>query len=153
MAQNFIIDDGRVEFQVNGDPNRVFYFYPSDLVLFKKLDAIMIELKEEAEEIEKLRVSNKLEIDDFLKFDSKMREKINEAFGYNICEIVFGDLCLSTAVGKNHMPVFINFLEAIVGQFKVEQEKAEREMLKRTSKYTQKYEQQELPETQNSINA
>lgn len=142
MADVFKLDDGRVEFQVNGDPKRTFYFYPSDAELINRIQTIISELEKEVNEIKNRKSETDMQIQDLLDLDSKIREKINEAFRYDVCDIVFGDLCLSTAAGRNHMPVFINFLSSVIELFSAEQQKVIAEVEKRTKKYTEKYAKQ-----------
>lgn len=139
MADIFKLDDGRVEFQVNGDPERTFYFYPSDAEFLNKIQNMLPELEREVEELKNSKSEAEMQLQDLLVLDEKIRAKINEAFKYNVCDIVFGDLCLSTAAGKNHMPVFINFLSTVIEMFAKEQQKVMAEVEKRTKKYTDKY--------------
>ena len=139
MADVFKLDDGRVEFAVNGDPERTFYFYPSDAELLNKIFNMLPELERELEELKNKKSEAGMQLQDLLDFDAKIRAKINEAFKYDVCDIVFGDLCLSTAAGKNHMPVFINFLDTVAEMFTKEQQKVIAEVEKRTKKYTDKY--------------
>lgn len=139
MAEKFELDDGRVEFQVNGDPDRIFYFYPSDAELINRIQKILPEMEQEVNAVKNSKAETDMQIQDLLDLDVKLREKINDAFKYNVCDIVFGDLCLSTAAGKNHIPVFINFLTAVVELFAAEQKKVLEEVEKQTQKYTAKY--------------
>lgn len=141
MADIFNLDDGRVEFAVNGDSDRVFYLYPSDAEFLNKIQNMLPELQTEIEKLKDSKPETEMQLQDLLDFDRKIREKINAAFQYNVCDIVFGDLCLSTAAGKNNMPVFVNFLGAIVEMFEKTQKKVLAEVEKRTKKYTARYEQ------------
>lgn len=139
MADIFNLDDGRVEFAVNGDPERIFYFYPSDAELINRIRSVISSLEQEVNNIQSQKTKSDMQIQDLLDLDAKIREKINEAFRYNVCDIVFGDLCLSTAAGKNHIPVFVNFLSSVIDMFAQEQQKVIAEVEKRTKKYTEKY--------------
>ena len=131
-------DAGLEEYRLN---DRVtVHFNPTDLGFleklastFEKLDALQEEVRASRETITDEREVFPLARD----LDAKMRVILNELFGVEICEPLFGSMNLFASSGG--LPVWANLLLAVSeeAEYAMSAELAQRE--KRIAKYVEKY--------------
>lgn len=153
MSENIKLsfDDGYKNIEINGDPNKVIRINPTDMAFVKRISGLGDKAKEISDKYGDIDFSNieKLEnLDpedpDFTmmkkaaeamdKAEKSIRELIDSAFEYPVCDIVFGELnCLSPAGG---VPIYINFIRVIFEYITKEMQKQNAESEARMSKYT-----------------
>lgn len=132
------IEDGFEEIEINGDPNRVFKFNPSDYNIIGKLATLEEDIKKE---FSKLELEGKEEQDAWkiiLDLDKTIKERIDNIFSAKVSDALFnGANCLLSNNGK---PVIFDFFEKIAPIIKERMESEMKISEDRVSKYTSKYE-------------
>ena len=121
--QNLEFNTGMIELAIQGDPNRVLRFNPTDAGFaegfMKLIDASNRKLVEAAEKeklvcqsggnIEKIQQKNQVN----MEADKFLRGEVDKLFGTGAADIIFEDICV-TAVTENGEPVFMGFAMALL---------------------------------------
>ncbi len=137
MAENVKLsfDDGYKNIEFNGDPEKVIRINPTDGMFLKRLSGVKDKAKQIAEKygdidlsaldrLKEVEESNEQVSEDTFdelkkaaeaaaQVESATRELIDSVFESPVCDIVFGETsCLSPVGGR---PVYLAFLEVIMG--------------------------------------
>ena len=131
-------ETGIVTFTVNGGYD--ISFNPADPVFAEKLFSTFEELdkRKDAYEAEAKKNANKKEIFELArKLDAEMRELIDGVFGEPVCNGIFGGM--STYAIADGLPVWANFMLAVVEQVDTTFAREQKATNPRISKYTAKY--------------
>lgn len=131
-------DSGLKTFRVNDRCD--ISFNPTDNNFITRLYEVFEELdkKQENRKAEISRHQNTKEIFAVArKYDGEMREMIDDLFGESVCETVFGDM--STFALAGGLPVWANFLLAVMDEVDTSFAREQSLTNSRVSKYTNKY--------------
>lgn len=134
-------DTGLKTFDINGRCQATFA--PTDMAFIERvyncleqMDALQNKYKEIADSssnVEIFRIAREM--------DAEAKEKINDVFGFDICSPLFDGMSLFTVA--DGLPVWANFILAIVdnleGEFAAQKKKTNPRIAKYTAKYTAKY--------------
>lgn len=144
--QNLVIDDGLKEFTINGDPNRVIRFNPSDLNLLERFDQAEKTIDEEQKKLQEdieLKANgepaeNQEDIEESIevirKVNKLIKDQIDFIFDSDVSDVVFGNQSpMSTVKGK---PLFERVFDAIRPVLEKEITKEMKASEKRINKYT-----------------
>lgn len=112
-------NSGIREYAINGDESNVIRV-PLDLNIMDR----MVRIGSEVAEIAKQYASKKPTPADFAQFDARVREKLNEAFGTDICTPAFGNINCLSPVDADGTMLFQAFFDAFLPQFKADLEAA-----------------------------
>lgn len=143
---NLRIETGEKTFTINEDPNKVLKFNPGDYnimsrfyeskdILKKEMDALNAETKineDGTPDSESEGIAKSIK-----KVDSIIREKIDYIFGYEVSDIVFGNVNPLSTVGG--IPYFERFFNAVIPFIEKELDSEAKKSEKKMSKYTAKY--------------
>jgi hypothetical protein len=121
---------GMMELAIQGDPNRVLRFNPSDskiadgfLSLVAKTNEKLRELGKKEKEIQQLNLTDLEKAKSMtglnLEIDIFFRNELDAIFGKGSAQIAFENLCTS-ATTENGDCVFVNFIYAILPYFEKE---------------------------------
>lgn len=142
--QNIKFDDGYKEFTINGDPNKVIRFDPTDFAIIERFNTAMKNIEKSTEEMEDVVLDGKGDPADELETSANTVAKVNEyirgqidyIFDSPVAEIVFGNKSpLATSKG---IPLFERFITAALSVIEKEVKAEMRASEKRVDKYTSK---------------
>lgn len=136
--QSINFEEGYKEFSINGDPERVIKFNPTDFAIIERAQTARKEIAEasksikdeEDEDIEKTAELIK-------KVDSIIKEKVDYIFGYKISDIVFG--LQSPLATKNGVTLVERFISGVMPIVQKEIEEEQKKSQAKVSKYTERY--------------
>ena len=130
-------DTGLVNYKVNGVCD--IAFNPTDTGFAEKIYAAFetLEKKQQEYNAEMNRIRGTAEIFDFARrIDLEMREMIDGVFG-PVCDKIFGQM--NVYAMANGLPVWCNFMMAIIEVINETAEKEKKAMNPRVKKYMDKY--------------
>lgn len=134
-------DSGVKEYTIQGVNGVVtVYFNPADVNFAKKAYRVFNDLRKKQEErVSKLDTTEPSdELFDMVdSIDKEMRGIINDLFGQNIADTLFGSVNAYSAA--NGAPVWQNFMNAIIDQFDEATKREQALADEKIRKYTQKY--------------
>lgn len=134
-------DSGVKEYTIRGVNGVVtVYFNPADVNFAKKAYRVFNDLRKKQEErVAKLDTTEPSdELFDMVdSIDKEMRGIINDLFGQNIADTLFGSVNAYSAA--NGAPVWQNFMNAIIDQFDEATKREQALADEKIRKYTQKY--------------
>jgi hypothetical protein len=142
MQDNILnIPDGRKEFFVNNDPNRVLRLNLTDDQLIPRIKKALDSLESYKEKV--AETGDKYEIEELIDdYNREVRERLNEAFDYDVSSAVFQNMSVTAQVtddGKTFIEVFLDaIMEKIVAAQK-EYQKNMRASNERINKHVNKY--------------
>lgn len=117
-------------FAINGDENNVIKLNTSDYGIFTRHK----EKANELEDFEKLAVENEDKIAEMEEAEKTVRDLLNYIFNSDVCTPAFGKTnCLSPCDG---MPLFVGFLNALMGIVERDMQAENKKMEANISKYT-----------------
>lgn len=136
--QSINFEEGYKEFSINGDPERVIKFNPTDFAIIERAQTARKEIveasksikDEEDEDIEKTAELIK-------KVDAIIKEKVDYIFGYKISDIVFG--LQSPLATKNGITLVERFISGAMLIVQKEIEEEQKKSQAKVSKYTERY--------------
>lgn len=139
--ENLRFDTGVKEFALNGNENAVVRINPTDANQLKSIYDALTRMEGKQNEYEsRIKECG----DDGLKalevlqdMDKQIRAEIDLLFGVGFSQNAFGMMNLY-AYGDG-LPVWFNFIEAVINMFDVKLKEVERERNPRIEKYTKKY--------------
>lgn len=154
-VKNIDFNDGRVCYQLNGDPNRCIYINPTDTGIVERFRDALNNIKNfkgtDAEKENRLNMaveSNKMRLehlDDFVDVtaekDKYVREQIDYILDYPASQVIFGRAYALSVLPSGEM-FYEVALDAILKIIKAEFEEAEKAFerkMKKAKKYTNKY--------------
>ncbi|WP_206460237.1 hypothetical protein [Anaerovorax sp. IOR16] len=120
---NIKFETGTIELAIQGDPNKILRFNPTDenvvskflnlvTTANQKLEELSSEcdkiLSSEKKKMEKVKLKNKLN----LELDALLRNELDTTFGVGVSDMAFGDMCV-TAITESGNCIFVNFLMAL----------------------------------------
>lgn len=143
--ENIKIDDGRKSFTINGDPEKIISFNPTDTNLLvryeqvkKTIEKAIKDMPEETDMKEEISEENLKKTSAILKKTDKLiKEQLNYLFDTDVSKVVFGNMnALSMANGEFLAVRFISAIEPIMKKEVLSAAKASE---KRIAKHTAKY--------------
>lgn len=138
MAKKMIFDEGFKEFNINGDPNRVIRFNPTDISIIERAQKVKKEIGEEVKKLDKLEINDDEAVAKAVEEVNKIiKEKINYIFGSDVSEAVFG--VQSPLASANGVTLAERFIAAAIPIIQKEIEDEDKKSKARMSKYTERY--------------
>lgn len=137
-SNELIFDEGFKEFNINGDPNRVIRFNPTDISIIERAQKVKKEIGEEVKNLDKLEINDDEAVAKAVEEVNKIiKEKINYIFGSGISETVFG--VQSPLASANGVTLAERFIAAAIPIIQKEIEDEDKKSKARMSKYTERY--------------
>lgn len=137
-SNELIFDEGFKEFNINGDPNRVIKFNPTDISIIERAQKVKKEIGEEVKKLDKLEINDDEAVAKAVEEVNKIiKEKINYIFGSNVSETVFG--VQSPLASANGVTLAERFIAAAIPIIQKEIEDEDKKSKARMSKYTERY--------------
>lgn len=131
-------DTGVATYAINGKCE--LSFNPTDSAFVEKLFTAFetLDKKQDAYKAEVEKTANKREVfDTARKMDEEMREIINEAFGTDLCNALFGEMNVYALA--DGLPVWANLMLAVMDEVDTTFAREQKATNPRVSKYTKKY--------------
>lgn len=130
-------DTGLKTFDINGRCEATFA--PTDMTFIEKVYNCLENMDKKQADYKKVaEASTNAEVFELArKMDGDAREEINAVFGFDICSPLFGNMNLFTVA--DGLPVWANFMLAIIDQFEGEFAEEKKKTNPRIQKYTAKY--------------
>lgn len=130
-------ETGVREFNINGAVT--VRFSPTDMAFIEKVYTAMenIDKRQEKYREEVASIKDAEVFDLARRVDAEARGEINAVFGSDICTPIFGELSLYAIA--DGLPVWVNFLLAIIDQFEGAFAEEKKKTNPRIAKYTAKY--------------
>lgn len=131
--QNLEFNTGMIELAIQGDPDRILRFNPSDgnviagfLGILNKANDRLKDMSDkenkimsdDISDIEKVKQKNQLD----LELDAFLRIELDNVFGQGSSKMIFGNIS-ATAITEYGETVFMNFMNAILPYFQKEMKK------------------------------
>ena len=132
--QNINFDDGIKTYMLNNDESTVIRVNTSDYGIVDRFDKVKQELEKLADKADALQSLGNADESEMKKLDSIIREKVNYIFGSDVSTPAFG--CAYCFSRSNGMPVFANFVNAIMPVIEKEMKLETEKMQLNISKYT-----------------
>lgn len=137
-SNELIFDEGFKEFNINGDPNRVIKFNPTDISIIERAQKVKKEIGEEVKKLDKLEINDDESVAKAVEEVNKIiKEKINYIFGSDVSEAVFG--VQSPLASANGVTLAERFIAAAIPIIQKEIEDGDKKSKARMSKYTERY--------------
>lgn len=137
-SNELIFDEGFKEFNINGDPNRVIRFNPTDISIIERAQKVKKEIGEEVKRLDKLEINDDEAVAKAVEEVNKIiKEKINYIFGSDVSETVFG--VQSPLASANGITLVERFIAAAIPVIQKEIEDEDKKSKARMSKYTERY--------------
>lgn len=137
-SNELIFDEGFKEFNINGDPNRVIRFNPTDISIIERAQKVKKEIGEEVKRLDKLEINDDEAVAKAVEEVNKIiKEKINYIFGSDVSEAVFG--VQSPLASANGVTLAERFIAAAIPIIQKEIEDEDKKSKARMSKYTERY--------------
>lgn len=142
MQDNILnIPDGRKEFFVNNDPNRVLRLNLTDDQLIPRIKKALDSLESYKEKV--AETGDKYEIEELIDdYNREVRERLNEAFDYDVSSAVFQNMSVTAQVtddGKTFIEVFLDAIMEKIVTAQREYQKNMRASNERINKHVNKY--------------
>lgn len=131
-------DSGLVTFKINGCVEVTFN--PADTAFVERLYKAFddLESKQEKYKAEVEALSNNAEVFDYARErDAEMRKILDSLFEVPVCDSLFKGM--SVYAIANGLPVWMNFLMAIIDEVEANYAREQKAQNPRIAKYTQKY--------------
>lgn len=130
-------DLGIQEYDINGRVKASFN--PTDVLFIEAIFNCLEKIGDMQEEYQTAAAeAESREVFDLArKFDTEVRALINEAFGFDVCQPLFGRMPVNTLA--DGLPVWANFIFAIVDLFDASMTEEKSKTNPRIKKYTEKY--------------
>ena len=130
--QNIHFDDGFKTYVLNGDESKIIKVNVTDFGIVDRFEKVKKDLEHLAD---KTTLSQSTDESEMQQTDRIIREKINYIFGSDVSSAAFGSVyCFSPS---NGMPVFVNFINAVMPviekEMKIETDKMQLNIDKYTS--------------------
>ena len=132
-------ETGLVTYSLNGGKCQLS-FNPTDSNFVEKLFNAFdtLDKKQEAYKAEAEKNANKREIfETARKMDEEMRDIIRDAFGFDVCGAVFGDMNVYALA--DGLPVWCNLMLSVMDEIDTTFAREQKAQNPRISKYTKKY--------------
>lgn len=137
-SNELIFDEGFKEFNINGDPNRVIRFNPTDISIIERAQNVKKEIGEEVKKLDKIEINDDEAVAKAVEEVNKIiKEKINYIFGSDVSETVFG--VQSPLASANGVTLAERFIAAAIPIIQKEIEDEDKKSKARMSKYTERY--------------
>lgn len=137
-SNELIFDEGFKEFNINGDPNRVIRFNPTDISIIERAQRVKKEIGEEVKKLDALEINDDEAVAKAVEEVNKIiKEKINYIFGSDVSETVFG--VQSPLTSANGITLAERFIAAAIPVIQKEIEEEDKKSKARMSKYTERY--------------
>lgn len=137
-SNELIFDEGFKEFNINGDPDRVIRFNPTDISIIERAQKVKKEIGEEAKKLDALEINDDEAVAKAVEEVNKIiKEKINYIFGSDVSETVFG--VQSPLASANGITLAERFIAAAIPVIQKEIEDEDKKSKARMSKYTERY--------------
>lgn len=145
MAEKLIFEEGYKEFEINGDPNRILRFNPTDINLIDRMNESLKDMRERLEALGEIKITPAgdaiSDMDEAAttvrEINTLLRENIDKLFYPGAADVVFGmQNPLAMAGGSTVYENFMNGLMKAVGPM-IEKEK--KKSLERVEKYKKAY--------------
>lgn len=135
---DFTISTGVKEYNINGAVK--VHFNPTDVVFAEKvIDTFAtLESRQDAykQELDKAKTTRDV-FDVAHKWDTDMREKIDNAFDVPVCQAVFGDM--NVYAMADGLPVWMNLMFAVMDEISAGFKNSGEEIPAKIKAYTEKY--------------
>lgn len=129
--QNIHFDDGFKTYVLNGDESKVIKVNVTDFGIVDRFEKVKKDLEHLAD---KTTLSQSTDESEMQQTDRIIREKINYIFGSDVSSAAFGSVyCFSPS---NGMPVFVNFINAVMPVIEKEMQVETDKMQLNIDKYT-----------------
>ena len=130
--QNINFDDGFKTYVLNNDESKIIKVNVTDFGIIDRFEKVRKDLEELAD---KTTLTQSTDESEMQQTDRIIREKINYIFGSDVSSAAFGSVyCFSPS---NGMPVFVNFINAVMPviekEMKIETDKMQLNIDKYTS--------------------
>ena len=130
--QNIHFDDGFKTYVLNDDESKIIKVNVTDFGIIDRFEKVRKDLEELAD---KTTLTQSTDESEMQQTDRIIREKINYIFGSDVSSAAFGSVyCFSPS---NGMPVFVNFINAVMPviekEMKIETDKMQLNIDKYTS--------------------
>lgn len=129
--QNIHFDDGFKTYVLNGDESKVIKVNVTDFGIVDRFEKVKKDLEHLAD---KTTLSQSTDESEMQQTDRIIREKINYIFGSDVSSVAFGSVCCFSP--SNGMPVFVNFVNAIMPVIEKEMQVETDKMQLNIDKYT-----------------
>lgn len=137
-SNELIFDEGFKEFNINGDPDRVIRFNPTDISIIERAQKVKKEIGEEVKKLDALEINDDEAVAKAVEEVNKIiKEKINYIFGSAVSETVFG--VQSPLASANGITLAERFIAAAIPVIQKEIEDEDKKSKARMSKYTERY--------------
>lgn len=137
-SNELIFDEGFKEFNINGDPNRVIKFNPTDISIIERAQKVKREIGKEVEKLDSLEINDDEAMAQAVEQVNKIiKEKINYIFGSDVSDTVFG--LQSPLASANGTTLAERFIAAALPVIQKEIEDENKKSKARVSKYTERY--------------
>ncbi len=140
MTQSINFDEGYKTYEINGDPERVIRFNPSDPGILRRIVAAKSALSGMSEEVQRIRINAdgssvlEQEAGAVKIIEDKIKEQINYIFGADISSAAFGlQSPLATLKG---VPLYERFCNALLPVLEKDIKSEAKASQKRVAKYT-----------------
>lgn len=129
--QNINFDDGFKTYVLNNDESKIIKVNVTDFGIIDRFEKVKKELEDLTN---KTTLTQSTDESEMQQTDSIIREKINYIFGSDVSSVAFGSAyCFSPS---NGMPVFVNFINAIMPVIEKEMQIETDKMQLNINKYT-----------------
>lgn len=135
---SIILDEGYKEFNINGDPNRIVRFNPSDFSIIERANKARKAITESLKDFKNIKDEDIDEASEAIeKVNAVIKENINYIFNSDIYDVVFGNQSPVSFVGgltlvERFLNAALSIIEKAVGE---EQKKSQEKISKYTSRY------------------
>lgn len=129
--QNIHFDDGFKTYVLNNDESKIIKVNVTDFGIVDRFEKVKKDLEHLAD---KTTLSQSTDESEMQQTDRIIREKINYIFGSDVSSAAFGSVyCFSPS---NGMPVFVNFINAVMPVIEKEMQVETDKMQLNIDKYT-----------------
>lgn len=129
--QNINFDDGFKTYVLNNDESKIIKVNVTDFGIIDRFEKVRKDLEELAD---KTTLTQSTDESEMQQTDRIIREKINYIFGSDVSSAAFGSVyCFSPS---NGMPVFVNFINAVMPVIEKEMKIETDKMQLNINKYT-----------------
>lgn len=130
-TNSIVFDDGRKEFLINDDPNKIIRINTSDVGIINRADEAIKEINRIAKQYKDGIGKGSLEA--MAACDKEIKKLIDFAFDYPVCEVMLGNAsCLSTVEGE---PLYLKITNTLIDVITPFLEEEKKKLEKNISKY------------------
>ena len=140
MTQSINFDEGYKTYEINGDPERVIRFNPSDPGILRRIVVAKSALSGMSEEVQRIQINAdgssvlEQEAEAVKLIEGKIKEQINYIFGADISTPAFG--LQSPLATLNGVPLYERFCNALLPVLEQDIRAEAKASQKRVAKYT-----------------